>query len=131
MRGLRPFFKESKVPEKVPDIPNHFFGWFSAIYNTTDKDIFESLGVDAVMFIKFTKTLMHIVLMFTVGAFVLIILNYLSPTKGDLQLPGLPNDTGSMRLESISIKQAVTYAKSFLWVRPFAVLFWNSKVDCN
>ncbi|KNE54893.1 hypothetical protein AMAG_00838 [Allomyces macrogynus ATCC 38327] len=112
-RGLHRFFHDSQIPEKLPEVPNTLFGWLSVVYRTTDEQIRDSLGIDAVMFVKLAKTMLKTACAFMVGSVILIIVNALAwplgPSK--FQVPSPYSGT----LDSLATTQPVQFAPDFLW----------------
>ncbi|ORZ33917.1 hypothetical protein BCR44DRAFT_1514376 [Catenaria anguillulae PL171] len=112
-RGLHQFFHDSKVPEKLPEVSKSLFGWFMVVYRTTEKELLESLGIDATIFIKVCYSFVKIACVMVVTGIVTMLLNSLSLTMGFRKLPQTQG-RGS-KISDWDVNQAIMFDPSFLW----------------
>ncbi|KAI8334567.1 hypothetical protein BC941DRAFT_431570 [Chlamydoabsidia padenii] len=74
-----PKLKYSNKTKKPPTIGPGLFAWFKVIKNTSDEDLLEKIGYDAVLFIAFIRMLRQLLVIMTiVGVCLLIPLNVLA-----------------------------------------------------
>ncbi|KAL7754080.1 hypothetical protein RI367_000059 [Sorochytrium milnesiophthora] len=75
-----PFLNASAIPRHLPDLPETMFGWVPVVWRATERQLMDSLGLDAVMFVKLAETLLKCVSGALVLGIVLFIINYLAPS---------------------------------------------------
>lgn len=80
-----PKLKHADEKHAPPPIGNGIFAWVSPIWSTTEKDLIHLIGMDATLFLRFTRMCRNMLLMLAfIGCVVLIPVNWTSadPTVG-------------------------------------------------
>ncbi|KAI9145422.1 hypothetical protein BKA69DRAFT_1035523 [Paraphysoderma sedebokerense] len=114
-RATVPALKDVKIPKQLPEIPQTFFGWSKIIYDTPFEMMLESIGLDAVIFIKVLAMCVKIFgILMVLGSVALIPTNILG---GNAYFrSGAPPSAKQADLGSISIKNNFVGMTPYLWV---------------